>query len=156
MPEVSSAQARRIGACDPEPLTEELLAELLDAPSVEDAAAAGARWQRDRTLAAYLQQLLEERGLDRAAVVREAGLNATFGYQIFTGQRGASRDKVLQLAFALHASLREANRLLRAAGASALSPKSRRDVIVIYCLSHGRTLQEADEELYRFGEDTIC
>lgn len=55
-----------------------------------------------RSLAEYLQQLLDEKGLERSKVVREAGLNDTFGYQIFKGTRKASRDKVLQLAFAMH------------------------------------------------------
>lgn len=137
-----------------EPLTEELLDELLDAPSPD-------KFARDhklkpRSLSGYLQQLLDERGLKRADVVRAAGLNATFGYQVFTGTRRASRNKVLQLAFAMKLSLREANRLLQAAGANELYPKSRRDAIIIFCLNRGCTLQETDEQLYGFGEETIC
>ena len=89
-------------------------------------------------------------------MVREAGINDTFGYQIFMGQRGASRDKVLQLAFAMALSLKEANRLLQAAGANELYCKDRRDAIIIFCLDHGYRLQKANEELYRFGEKTIC
>ena len=79
-------------------------------------------------------------GLERARVVREAGLNETFGYQIFMGQRGASRNKVLQLAFAMRLSLREANRLLQAAGSNGLYCKNRRDAIVIFCLERGHSL----------------
>ena len=88
--------------------------------------------------------------------MRRAGLNDTFGYQIFMGPRGASRNKVLQLAFALGLTLKEADRLLQAAGASGLYCKDRRDAIIIFCLDHGYSLQKTDEELYRFGEDTIC
>ena len=131
-----------------EPLTEDLLAELLAAPSPE-------RFIRDhrvgeRGLSGYLQQLLAEKGLKRADVVRAAGLN-----QIFTGARGASRDKLLTLAFALGLTLTEANRLLKAGGANELYCKSRRDAIIIFALTHGYSLQRADEELYRFQEDTI-
>lgn len=136
-----------------EPLPEDLLAELLAAPSPE-------RFIRDRRvgergLSGYLQQLLAEKGLKRADVVRAAGLNETFGYQIFTGARGASRDKLLALAFALGLTLTEANRLLKAGGANELYCKSRRDAIIIFALTHGYSLQRADEELYRFQEDTI-
>ncbi len=63
--------------------------------------------------AKHLQQLLDEKGLERSKVVREAGLNDTFGYQIFKGTRKASRDKVLQLAFAMQLGLRETDRLLQ-------------------------------------------
>ena len=100
-----------------EPLTDELLQELLDAPD------------------------------PRAFAER---------HRIFMGQRGASRNKVLQLAFALGLTLKEADRLLQAAGASGLYCKDRRDAIIIFCLDHGYSLQKTDEELYRFGEDTIC
>ena len=137
-----------------EPLTDELLDELLSAPdphSFVESHRIG-----DRSMSEYLQQLLDEKGLERSVVVRAAGLNETFGYQIFMGQRGASRNKVLQLAFALGCTLREANRLLQAAGANGLYCKNRRDAIIIFCLDRGYGLQKTDEELYRFGEDTIC
>ena len=137
-----------------EPLTEELLQELLSASDVR-AYADGHRLPA-RSLSGYLQQLLEEKSLERADVVREAGLNETFGYQIFMGQRGASRNKVLQLAFAMACTLREANRLLQAAGANELYCKNRRDAIIIFCLDRGYGLRKTDEELYRFNEDTIC
>ena len=136
-----------------EPLTEELLAELIAAPSVD--AAAGECAGEAPSLAGYLQQMLDEKGLRRADVVRDAGLNGTFGYQIFTGARGASRDKVLQIAFAMGLSLREANRALQAAGVNELYCKNRRDAVIIYCLTHGASLQQADEELYRLGERTV-
>ena len=136
-----------------EPLTEELLQELLDAPAVESFVEE--RAGEPRTLSAYLQQLLAEKGLERAEVVRAAGLNSTFGYQIFTGARGASRDKVLALAFAMRLTLRETNRALQAAGVNALYCKNRRDAVIIYCIDHGATLLEADDELFRLGEATI-
>lgn len=137
-----------------EPLTEELLQELLAAP---DARSFAERHRlAKRSLSDYLQQLLDEKGFERADIVRKAGLNDTFGYQIFMGQRGASRNKVLQLAFAMRLTLKEADRLLQAAGANQLYCKDRRDAIIIFCLDHGYTLQKTDEELYRFGEDTIC
>ena len=42
-----------------------------------------------RSLAEYLQKLLEEKGLKRSDVVKAAGINETFGYQIFTGKVNA-------------------------------------------------------------------
>ena len=137
-----------------EPLTEELLNELLSTSSIDDYLAA--REPGSRTLAEYLQQLLDEKGLERSRVVRMANLNDTFGYQIFTGARNPSRDKVLQIAFAMALSLRETNRALTAAGVSELYCKDRRDAIIIFCLDGGCSLQKVNEELYRFGERTVC
>ena len=131
-----------------EPLTEDMLAELLDAP--DPRAFIKRREVGERSLAEYLNALLAEKGLKRAAVVRE-----TFGYQIFTGARRASRDNLLKIAFAMGCTLREANRLLQAGGANELYCKNRRDAIVIFAISHGYTLQKTEEELYRFDEATI-
>lgn len=137
-----------------EPLTDELLEELLAAPSAESFT----KHHRfsDRDLPAYLQQLLLEHGLDRADVIRDSFLNYTFAYQIFTGARKASRDKLLQIAFAMRLGYTEANRLLEVACVNGLYCKNRRDAIIIFCLDHGCTLQETNEELYRFGESTVC
>ena len=137
-----------------EPLTDELLRELLSAS--DPIAFADEHRIKERSMPEYLQQLLDEKGLERAKVVREAGLNETFGYQIFMGQRKASRNKVLQLAFAMNLTLKEADRLLQASGANELYCKNRRDAIIIFCLDHGYSLQKTDGELYRFGEDTVC
>lgn len=62
-------------------LTDELLNELLDAPSID-----GYIKEHDfaaPSLSDYLKQLLQEKGLERSRVVRMADLNETFGYQIF-------------------------------------------------------------------------
>ena len=137
-----------------ERLTEELLQELTDAPSI-DSFVEGHAFPAG-SLSAYLNGLLEVKGLKRSEVVRMANLNDTFGYQIFTGARNPSRDKVLQIALAMALTLRETNRALNAAGASALNPKSRRDAIIIFCIDRGCSLQKTNEELYRFGEKTVC
>lgn len=137
-----------------EPLTEELLDELLEAPSIDSFIE---RYNEPaRTLADYLNELLEAKRLKRSQVVHMANLNETFGYQIFTGARNPSRDKVLQIAFAMALTLRETNRALEAAGVSSLYSKDRRDAIIIFCLDRGCSLQKVNEELYRFGERTIC
>ena len=137
-----------------EPLTEELLKELLDASDPGDFARR--HHITSRSLPQYLDDLLVEKGLKRADVVRRAGLNETFGYQIFVGQRNPSRNKVLQIAFAMGCSLRETNRMLQAAGANELYCKDRRDAIIIFAIERGYSLSQTDEALYRFGEETMC
>ena len=137
-----------------EPLTEELLDELLEAPS--PAAFMDAHPAANRTLSEYLNELLAQKGLERADIIHAADLNETYGYQIFMGQRKPSRNKVLQIVFAMGLDLREANRALKAAGVNELYCKNRSDAIIIFCLTHGCSLQQVNEELYRFKEDTIC
>ena len=133
-----------------EPLTEEMLDELLSTPKVE--AYLGAHELDAPDLATYLNEQLAKRGLKQSEVLRAAEIESTFGWYIFNGQRGAGRDNVLKLCFAMGFDVRHANRALQAAGVSTLYPKNRRDVIIIYCLEHGATLLQANEALYEFGE----
>lgn len=137
-----------------EPLTEDLLDELLHGPSPDEFLCRAE--VSDRTLADYLNELLASKCLERASVVRMANLNETFGYQIFKGDQHPSRNKVLQIAFAMALTLRETNRALALADAGMLTPKCRRDAIIIFCIDRGCSLQKVNEELYRLGEETVC
>lgn len=136
-----------------EPLTEDMLSELLAA----DDPTRFIRKAEDepRSLSGYLNELLEAKGLKRSQVIHVAGINETFGYQIFTGARHASRNNLLKLAFALGLTMRETNRLLQAGETNCLYCKNKRDAIIIFSLDHGYSLQKTQEELYRFGEATI-
>lgn len=136
-----------------EPLTEELLQELLASPSPR--AFTEAHGIERRSLATYLTQLLEDKGVKRIDAVHTAGINETFGYQIFKGLRGAGRDTVLRLAIALGCDLVETRRLLQAAGVNELYCKDRRDAIIIFCIDRGYSLRRVDDELYRLGERTL-
>lgn len=141
------------GRREGEPLTEELLAELLAAP--DPAVFTDAHDLAHRDLATYLNELLLAKGRRRVEVVRAAELNETFGYQIFKGQRGAGRDTVLRLAIALGCDLVETRRLLQAAGVNELYCKDRRDAIIIFCIDRAYSLRRVDDELYRLGERTL-
>ena len=136
-----------------EPLTDELLEELRESP--DPVKFANKNKITHRSLPDYLQQLLDEKGLSRPKVVAEAGLNATYGYEVFMGKKHPSREKVLPLIFAMKCTLQEANRMLQAAGVNELYVKDRRDAIIIFCLDHDYTLMKTNEELFRFGERVI-
>ena len=136
-----------------EPLTDELLDELR--ASSDPAAFASKHKITQRNLPEYLQQLLDEKGLSRPRVVATAGLNPTYGYDIFTGKKHPSREKILPLLIAMGCTLQETNRALQAAGVNELYVKNRRDAIIIFCIEHGYSLMKTNEELFRFGEESI-
>ena len=98
-----------------EPLTDELLAELLSASDPE--VFADAHKLTTRNLSDYLQQLLAEKGLAQSKVISAAGVQYTYGYELFTGKkRNPDRNILLQILFAMGCTLKEANRALQAAG----------------------------------------
>lgn len=100
------------------------------------------------TLRAYLDFLLKKSGFKRAQVCRDAHVDATFGYQIFQGTRGASRNTLLRLALALHITLYETNVMLRLGGCNALYCKEKFDAIVIFGLDHQRSVPDVNDMLY--------
>ncbi|MGI6046174.1 MAG: XRE family transcriptional regulator [Eggerthellaceae bacterium] len=135
-----------------EPLTKDLLDEIVSSPSAEVVADKVYTLQ---DLSSYLEELLKVHGVRRIDAIHNANLNETFGYQIFKGQRNASRDKVLQLALGIGCTLQETQHLLIYANGGALYAKNRRDAIIIYGITHHLSLQAVEEDLYRFGEDTL-
>ena len=134
-------------------LTEELLAWLLASSTPERYLEQVETDERD--LAGYLASLLAAHGRSRSEVIRASGINATFGYQIFQGTRRPGRDTTLQLALGIGCSLRETQRMLRFADHGELWPRRRRDAIIIFCIEHGLSRTECDDELYRLDEPTL-
>lgn len=136
-----------------ERLTEDLLARLLAAPSPDDYLDEGLTLKR--SLADYLHEMLTDKGLKRADVYRASGLNSTVVYDAFAGKSRLGRDNALMVAFGLGCSLRETQRLLKLAGVAELYPKVRRDAIIIWCIDHGMSREDCDDELWRFSEKTL-
>ena len=138
---------------DGEPLTDELLDRLLSSDTPE------AYLTRMRpvkqTLPEYLDSLLAEKGVKKSKVIEEAGLNKTFGYQIFEGTRTPGRDNAIMLALGMRCTLRETQRLLKLDGLSELWCKNRRDAIIIFCIEHGYSRERCDRELYELNEQTL-
>ena len=110
----------------------------------------------DRRLPEYLSLLLKEKHLKKSDVIRNSNINTTFAYQIFSGERHASRDKILQLVFAIQATLTEAQKILRLSGVNELYCKNRRDAILIYCLTNHKSLDETEEALYYNNELSLA
>ena len=134
-------------------LTDDLLRELIASSDPSEYLASNEAHALN--LSYLLADLLAEKHLRKSDCIRRSGLNETFAYQIFSGDRHPGRDKALQLAFAFPLDLKETNRLLKYAGVNELYCRDRRDAIIIFCVTHGYTLQQTDDELYRFGEKTI-
>ena len=128
---------------------------LLRLQRADDVASAIAGLRRTKTLSQCLTGLLEQKGLKRPQVIAAARINGTFGYQIFVGQRHASRNKLIALCIALETTVEEANAVLRSGGVNELYGGDRRDAVIIYGLMRGHTLEEIEQNLFRFRLPTI-
>lgn len=107
------------------------------------------------SLPAQLAALLEAKGLTKAEVVKESNLNEVYAYQILSGVRRPSRDKLLSICFAMKATLAETQSLLKQSGFAPLYVRCHRDSIIIFALTHGLSLIELNMNLYDHGEPVV-
>jgi hypothetical protein len=109
----------------------------------------------ERGLTEWLASALDAHGIARKQAIHASQLNQTFAYQIMSGARHASRDKLLQLAFGICLDPDETDDMLEHAGVSPLRPYDRRDVVVAFCLERKVGLVACDELLWARGIPTV-
>lgn len=109
----------------------------------------------DSPLFAYLNQLADEKNIKKSQAIKNAELNEIYGYQIFSGKRFPSRDKLIALAFGMGLSLEETQQLLKYGGFATLYPKNKRDSIIIWCISNTFSICRTNEELYNHSYETL-
>ena len=103
----------------------------------------------------YINTLCKEKGECPARVIARSGIERSYGYQVFRGDRKPSRDTVLLLAFGFEADVALAQALLKRAGFSVLYPRVRRDVVIAYSLRCGISLADTQSALVELGLPAI-
>ncbi len=100
---------------------------------------------------AYITNLCRTTGQVPEQVIHRAGIERTYGHQLFNGTRNPSRDKVIQLAFGLDLDLDGTQKLLQIAEKSPLYPKIKRDAAILFCISHCKDILETQSVLHSLG-----
>ncbi|MBR5093904.1 MAG: helix-turn-helix transcriptional regulator [Oscillospiraceae bacterium] len=103
-----------------------------------------------------LRRLYETSDISKAELARRSGMSTVYLYQVFSGSRRPSRDRMLCLCFGLGCPLETIQKLLKKSGYSPLYPKIRRDVVILYAFDKGLTLQQVNDRLFQAGEETLC
>lgn len=111
--------------------------------------------QMHRELSDYLSSQLAQKGLSVADVVRDSGLRKAHVYQVFSGDKMPSRDKLIAIAFGLHLDVVETQRILKIGGYSELYPRIPRDAVILFAILHGMDIGETDDLLDETGFPTI-
>lgn len=102
-----------------------------------------------------LQTLFERQGSTKTALAKRAAMSEVYVYQVFSGRRTPSRDRLFCLCAGLEATLEETQELLDRAGYARLYPRSKRDAILIHGLAHRTPLEEINDKLYQENETTL-
>lgn len=102
-----------------------------------------------------LKKYMEEKGISRTLAITRSGLNTIYAYQIFSGKRKPSRDKLICLCFGLGLNAEEVQSFLHDCGYIPLYAKKRRDSIILFALYKKMTLFELNELLYEEDEPLL-
>ena len=103
----------------------------------------------------YIRNILNSKGISSGQLIKNSGPDRTYTYQILSGTKKPSRDKVLAICFTLKLSFEEIQDLLKATGYPILYARISRDSIIIFALQHNITLTDTNEMLFDFGYSLI-
>lgn len=109
----------------------------------------------NKPLHALLKELLEKKNRSKSECIAASGLDRIYAYQIFSGQKNPSRDKLLALCIGLHCDIDETQTLLKHASYAPLYPRNNRDCAIIYAITHSLSIIDLNELLYEVEETLL-
>lgn len=128
--------------------TEELNHEIKTATDIEDYLKKNKENMLINNLPEYLNMLLVQKGLSKANVIRNSLLDRSYVYQIFSGEKMPSRDKLIAMAFGLCLSEKETQKMLKLSGNRELYARDERDALILFALQRKKTIWETNELLF--------
>lgn len=135
--------------------TDELQNEIRAASSIEDYLKNNRDEMSDNTVAAVLKNMIEQKKLTKAEVIRKSGLNEIYAYQIFAGKREPSRDKVLALCFGMSLCIEDVQIILKHGGYPQLYAREQRDSIILFCLEQHKSVIDCNNLLDEYGFELL-
>lgn len=127
--------------------TEELSHEIKSATDIEDFLEKNKAHLLPYGLSEYLQTLLTQKGVSRADVVRGSLLDRAYVYQIFSGEKVPSRDKLIAVVFGLCLTDEETQKMLKVSGNRELYARDERDALILFSLQQRKNISETNEFL---------
>lgn len=117
--------------------TDELLKELDNTSDINQYLSTNRDELIEQNVAKYLNELLEKKeNLTKSKIIKSTSLSESYIYDIFRGEKSnPSRNKLLQIAFAMSLDLETTQKLLKIAKVGILYPRIKRDSIIIFALN---------------------
>lgn len=135
--------------------TIELLEILKKSPAIEQYLDNESESLAKEPLDEVLSKLIDEKGLKKSEIIKRSGLDKSYAYQIFSGEKTPSRQKLIALMFGMKLSSDEAQDILKRAGYPPLYPRIEVDAVILFCLQKGLGITDANEFLYDLGYEIL-
>lgn len=92
----------------------------------------------------YILEVCKSKGYNKSDIIKNASIHRTYGYQILSGKKSPSRNKLIQISIGNKFTLDQANRTLTLAKLGILYAKDQRDSIIIYALNNNLDIMETN------------
>lgn len=135
--------------------TDELLKTLKHSPNIDSYLSLEQENLQSLPLHLYLDNLFTEKEISPSQCIRNSGLDRTYCYQIFSGRKLPSRDKVLALCFGLSLDFEESQKLLKYTGYTQLYPRNKRDSVIIFAMQRKSSIWEVNELLQDLEQELL-
>ena len=102
-----------------------------------------------------LNSLITDKKLKKSEVISLSGIETHYAYQIFSGVKTPSRDKMIMLGVGMKLSTDEMQNLLKITGFPLLYSKQQRDNAILFGISKCLTIIDLNNLLYEIGCDLL-
>ena len=128
--------------------TEELLEMIKNTRKIEEYFSQNSTEMNFNTLQEMIEFFMKNKGISKNEVVNRSQIERHYGYQIISGVRTPSRDKLIMICFGLTLNLDETQNMLKKCGFGELYPRDTRDAVIIFSIHHGLSIMDTNELLY--------
>ena len=102
-----------------------------------------------------LSRKLKEKKIQKAELARRSSMSEVYMFQILSGRRTPSRDRMLCLCIGMGCTAEETQELLKQCSYAQLYVRFRRDAIIMYALNAHWDINRLNDLLYEKGEETL-
>lgn len=131
--------------------TELLLERLFKAPDLKTYMENNADLMAMPPFGPLITGLCKKAGMPKACVIDRSEIPRNYAYQLFSGIRNPSRDKVIQLAIGFGMDVENTQELLKIARQAPLYPKIPRDSVILRCLHEHQNMGHTQNTLGAMG-----
>lgn len=103
-----------------------------------------------------LSDCIKRKSFLKTELVRRAGISEVYLYQVLSGRRVPSRDRLLCICIGLELSLEETQEILKQVGYAPIYPKIKRDAIIGYGIINRMPLPAVNDKLFAEHEKSLC
>jgi len=135
--------------------TQELLEILKSTPKIENYLSNFPEVKEKEPLPSSLKALLMKKNVKKSQCIQDSGLDRNYAYQIFSGGRTPSRDKLLALCLAMHLTIEEVHTLFCSTEYPDLYPKNQRDSVIIFALQKQLSVSDTNNLLYELNMELL-